>query len=62
MQLLTMHKTAEHDAAPPALPIPSSAARKVKEDRPSIDMGVKTERWVYFQKRWNTYTTSTGLA
>ena len=62
MQLLTMHSTAEHDAAPPAPPIPSSAARKAKADRPSIDMGVSTERWVYFQKRWNTYKMSTGLA
>ena len=62
MQLLAMHNTAEHDAAPPAPPIPSSAARKAKADRPSIDMGVTTERWVYFQKRWNTYNMSTGLA
>ena len=62
MQLLSMHNTAEHDAAPPAPPIPPSAARKAKADRPSIDMGVTTERWVYFQKRWNTYKISTGLA
>ena len=53
MQLLAMHNTAEHDAAPP--PTPASAARKTKADHPSIDMGVTTERWVYFQKRWNTY-------
>ena len=62
MQLLSMHNTAEHDAAPPAPPIPPSAARKAKADRPSIDMGVTTERWVYFQKRWNTYKISTGIA
>ena len=62
MQLLSMHNTAEHDAAPPAPPIPPSAARKAKADRPSIDMGVTTERWVYFQKRWNTYNISTGIA
>ena len=57
-----MHNTAEHDAAPPAPPIPPSAARKAKADRPSIDIGVTTERWVYFQKRWNTYKISTGIA
>ena len=60
MQLLAMHNTAEHDAAPP--PTPASAARNAKADRPSIDMGVTTERWVYFQKRWNTYKIATGLA
>ena len=62
MQLLSMHNTAEHDAAPPAPPIPPSAGRKAKADRPSIDMGVTTERWVYFQKIWNTYKISTGIA
>ena len=54
-----VHNTAEHDAAPP--PTPASAARKAKADRPSIDMGVTTERWVYFQKRWTTYKIATWL-
>ena len=50
MQLLAMHNTAEHDAAPP--PTPASAARKA---------GVTTERWVYFQERWNSYKIATGI-
>ena len=59
MQLLAMNNTAEHDAAPP--PSPASAAKKAKADRPSIDIGVTTERWVYVQKRWKTYQIATGL-
>ena len=43
-------------------PTTASAARKAKADRPSIDMGVTTERWVYFQKRWDTYKIATCLA
>ncbi|RDH89254.1 MAG: hypothetical protein DIZ77_16200 [endosymbiont of Seepiophila jonesi] len=59
MQLLAMHNTSEHNAVPP--PTQATAPKKAKADRPPIDMGITTERWVYFQKRWNTYKIATGL-
>ena len=40
---------------------PSLRSQKSEGGPPSIDMGVTTERWVYFQKRWNTYKIATCL-
>ncbi|KAK3755963.1 hypothetical protein QZH41_005447 [Actinostola sp. cb2023] len=60
--LLANHGLA-HQSTPPAIagPVPAPVPRGPKLDRPKVNVGVSTEGWNVFVRRWEVFRTGSGI-
>ena len=60
--LLTNHGLA-HQNTPPVVagPVPSAALRGPKLERPKVNVGISTEEWNVFIRRWEVFCNESGI-